>query len=181
MIDKLATSIQTFTGKMFCPLDPDVDSIDIEDIANGLSMQVRFAGQCKEFYSVAQHSVLVSRQCPPEAALWGLLHDASEAYIADICRPIKPHLVNYYNIEARLMAAICTKFDLPPEMPPGVKQADNLLLYYEAHNFMSPLAAHWSFGDDLVGLEVPRIFAWGHKKARKRFYERFEELTKCRK
>ena len=81
--------IQTFTGRAFYVLDPRPEDVDIEDIAHALSMQCRFAGHCREFYSVAQHSVTASWLVPPEDALWGLLHDAAEAYVVDLPRPIK--------------------------------------------------------------------------------------------
>ena len=79
----------TYTGKEFYPLDPNPADIDIKDIAHALSNCCRFAGHIKSFYSVAQHSVIVSELCEPENALAGLLHDASEAYLSDIARPVK--------------------------------------------------------------------------------------------
>src|ERR1017187_10636100 len=77
-------SITTFSGIHFWPLLPNPADIRIEDIAHALSNQCRFAGHAREFYSVAEHSVRVSQLCPPEDALWGLLHDASEAYLTDV-------------------------------------------------------------------------------------------------
>src|ERR1051326_5760594 len=79
----------THTGKQFWPLDARVDEIDIEDIAHGLSHICRFGGHCRHFYSVAQHSVLVSRAVPLQLRMAGLLHDATEAYIGDMVRPLK--------------------------------------------------------------------------------------------
>src|SRR5690242_11754504 len=81
--------MQTYTGRRFWPLDPRVDDIDIGDIAHHLSLVCRFAGACREFYSVAQHCVGVSYVCDPKDALWGLLHDAAEAYVGDMVRPLK--------------------------------------------------------------------------------------------
>ncbi|MEM9149127.1 MAG: hypothetical protein AAGB19_01555 [Cyanobacteria bacterium P01_F01_bin.3] len=79
--------IQTFTGKAFWPLEPDPELICIEDIAWALAHQSRYSGHCDRFYSVAEHSLWVSGQCSPEHKLWGLLHDASEAYLSDVVRP----------------------------------------------------------------------------------------------
>jgi uncharacterized protein len=81
--------IQTYTGKQFWPLSPLPEDIVIEDIAHALSMQCRFGGHVRTFYSVAQHSVHVSLLVEPQYALWGLLHDAAEAYLVDLPRPIK--------------------------------------------------------------------------------------------
>src|ERR1700722_9509595 len=85
--------ITTYTGKIFRPLHPDAVDICIEDIAHALSMQCRFTGHSREFYSVGDHCLWVSDVAAelgrPEDALWGLLHDASEAYLHDIASPIK--------------------------------------------------------------------------------------------
>ena len=82
--------VQTVTGKAFYPLKPDPSLISIEDIAWALSMQCRFAGHVLHFYSVAEHCVYISNSVPMEDALWGLLHDATEAYLTDVPRPLKP-------------------------------------------------------------------------------------------
>src|SRR4051812_43149736 len=79
--------IITHTGKWFNVLDPNPDEVDIEDIAHALALQCRFTGHTDEFYSVAQHSVLVANHCPSEYGIYGLLHDGSEAYLSDIARP----------------------------------------------------------------------------------------------
>src|SRR4051794_32940266 len=83
--------IITSTGKWFDVFNPNPADVDIEDIVHALSMQCRFTGHTKEFYSVAQHSVLVSLTCPSVDALYGLVHDGSEAYLSDIARPVKKH------------------------------------------------------------------------------------------
>jgi len=81
--------IQTLSGKKFSYQFATADDIDIEDIANALSNICRFAGHLPEFYSVAQHSVLVSQIVPPEFAFEALMHDAAEAYCQDIPAPLK--------------------------------------------------------------------------------------------
>ena len=76
--------IQTYTGRQFWPLDPRIEDIDIHDIAHALSHQCRYSGHCLRFYSVAEHSVLLSHHVAGEHMLWALLHDAWEAYLAAI-------------------------------------------------------------------------------------------------
>jgi hypothetical protein len=131
--------MQTFTGIQFWPLDPRVEEICIEDIAHSLANQCRFAGHVREFYSVAQHSVLVARLVPQEFKLWALLHDASEAYLVDLPRPVKRHSrmgEEYREIESRVMLAVCERFGLPPLMPACVHAADDVLLMTEKRDLM---------------------------------------------
>jgi hypothetical protein len=90
--------IQTFTGKQFWPLDPRPDEVYIEDIAHALGNICRFNGHCLRFYSVAEHCFHVSHKVVPGLALMGLLHDAAEAYVCDVVRPVKPYLKEYKKI-----------------------------------------------------------------------------------
>lgn len=130
--------IETFTGKKFYPFDPRPEDVCIKDIAHALSMLCRFGGHCKQFYSVAQHSVILSRNVSPESRLRGLLDDASEAYIVDVPRPIKkdPSFAVYRQVESTIMKAICNKFGLPPDAPEEVSIADKRMLTTEHHQFM---------------------------------------------
>lgn len=98
--------IQTATGGQFWPMDPQPDEIDINDIAHALAMLCRFGGHCLRFYSVAEHSVLLSHAVPPEHALWALLHDATEGYLVDMPRPIKAFLPGYKEAEAGIVRAV---------------------------------------------------------------------------
>ena len=107
---ELSPWIETFTGKEFYFLDPTPDSIDIRDIAHSLAFTCRYTGHSRRFYSVAEHSVLVSYLAVDPLA--GLLHDASEAYITDIASPIKPHLANYKELEDKIMDKIKNKLNL---------------------------------------------------------------------
>lgn len=133
-----SSDIQVANGNVINPLDPDPEQINIFDIAHALSNQCRFSGHTRRFYSVAQHCVLVSRTVPEKDKLWGLLHDASEAYLVDIPSPLKNDLFGeqYREVEGRLMGAICEKFGLDPEMPPSVKVADNSLLGTEVRDLL---------------------------------------------
>jgi hypothetical protein len=140
--------ITTYTGKKFFPLNPNYLDIDIRDVAHALSNICRFSGHCPEFYSVAQHSVYVSQLVPLSSALWGLLHDASEAYLHDIARPVKhqPEFGIYRELEHKLMGAIIKRFLLPAIEPPVVTEADSLLLRAEAKSFKM-LSCEWKHYD----------------------------------
>jgi len=129
-----ATAIQTFTGIFFDPFAPDPDKIRIEDIAHALAMQCRFSGHVRKRWSVAQHSLMVSDLCPAKLRFKGLLHDAAEAYIVDLPRPIKHAngFERYRDIEKDVEACIALRFDLDMGMEPDVKRADNLCLWAEA-------------------------------------------------
>lgn len=116
--------IATHTGRKMWPLDPHPDDIHIADIAHALSQLCRYTGHTKNFYSVGEHSVLVSQHCPSGFELEGLLHDAAEAYFADVARPVKRHLANLQEIDDRIHQAVCQKFNLPWPMSPEVKDID---------------------------------------------------------
>src|SRR5690349_19702773 len=105
--------MQTFTGRRFYPLDPKVEDIDPTDIAHALSLICRYGGHVTRFYSVAEHCVLLSHAVSPENALWALLHDATEAYVGDMVRPLKQHMPAYRDVEDRLMLVIADRFGLP--------------------------------------------------------------------
>lgn len=172
------TGIQTYTGKCFYPLDPRPEEIDILDIAHALSLQCRFGGHCKTHYSIAQHSTLVSFYSGKHA-LWGLLHDASEAFIADLCKPVKIQLEmeSYRRAEKRLMKAVCDKFNLPYQQPEDVTKADVLLLAAEARDLMSPLVpGYWRIDLDSANKMVGTIQPLSPEAAEKQFLDRFYEL-----
>ena len=136
--------ITTYTGQDFTPLAPDAKLIHIEDIAHALSLMCRANGHFVCFYSVAQHSI----NCANEAKARGLsakvqlaclLHDASEAYLSDITRPVKQHLPQYREIENHLQAMIYDKFlgsHLSDEEAICIKQIDNDILICEFNALM---------------------------------------------
>lgn len=168
--------MQTYTGRMFWPMDPRPEEVNIADIAHALSMQCRYAGHCLRFYSVAEHCVLLSQAVAPEHALWALLHDASEAYLVDVPRPVKPFLAGYREAEARVMAVIAGNFGLSAEMPDEVKDADNRILEDERRQNMSDPPAEWRVGPPLgVTLQF-----WTPEVARRRFLEAYWLATAAR-
>lgn len=167
--------IQTFTGRKFYPLDPDWQRIDIHDIAHALSNLCRYGGHVEQFYSVAQHSVFVSRVCAPEDALWGLLHDASEAYLVDLPRPIKRQMPTYREAEERLQFAIGRTFNLPLTIPASVMRADNVLLVTEQRDLMKVPPEPWT--DYKVSPLEGRIEPLSPADAKRLFLKRFDELV----
>ncbi len=134
---------QTYTGKKFYPLEPNPEDVDIIDIAWALSNQCRFTGHSNRFYSIAEHSIYVARYCSPENKLWGLLHDASEAYISDISSPLKMFLPDYRNIEHNLMVVICDRFGLDWKIPEQVKKIDMKMLATEQGKLMGTPPEEW--------------------------------------
>lgn len=169
--------MQTYTGRQFWPIDPLAEEIDIADIAHALSMACRYAGHCLRFYSVAEHSVHVARSLPPELRLWGLLHDASEAYLVDVPRPLKPSLPGYYELEQRVMDAIAEKFWLHTNtMPAEVKAADNRILVDERQQNMAPTHHRWAGVDDLRPLGVTLEY-WHPPRAEAEFIAAFHAYS----
>lgn len=172
---------RTWLGRRVHPMAPAPEEIEIGDIAHSLSQMCRFLGHTEVFYSVAQHSVHVSERVPREDALWGLLHDASEAYLCDLPSPIKlDRDMSMYRIaEDRLMLAVCRKFGLPRVMPRSVRVADKLMLATEFRDVTTVTDPEWIETEcgckPLVG---STIVPWPPAVAESRFLERFEELTK---
>ena len=135
--------IQTYSGGTINFADPDESVFAIEDIAHGLSNTSRYSGQCKRHYSVATHSVIVAMFLPDELKFEGLLHDSTEAFMADIPTPLKILLPDYLGIERRLDATIRRQFGLPAEMSPEVKRVDHLVLAIEKPILMGQSVIHW--------------------------------------
>lgn len=175
MTDRGGAWINVFSGNYFYPLEPLPEEIHIEDIAHALSLVRRFNGHTRVGYSVGQHSLLASQIVPPQDALWGLLHDASEAYISDVSRPVKPHIVNYREIEDRLMRCVAERFDLPWPMPPSIKWADDVLVCTERRDLMNP-GPNWGPWCDGVELLQERIIPMQEATVEYLFLHRFEEL-----
>jgi len=128
--------MRTFTGKSIDPIDPHPEDFDILDVARGLSHCCRFAGQLDRFYSVAQHSCLVTRLVPQPFRLAALLHDASEAYLGDLTSGVKHHrlLDGYCTVERRVQSAIHARFlGEPPSLGAiqSIKDADTLAAIFE--------------------------------------------------
>lgn len=182
-MDPLKAWIITFTGKKFYHLAPTPAMVDIKDIAHALSMLCRWTGHTRYHYSVAQHSWYCSYLVPKEFALEALLHDASEAYLGDMNRPLK-HFTQagpaYLKIEERVERAIFAKFGVSFPLPEEVKVADTQILYAEKAQLMHVTEATKyeakKWGRDETEADV-KIQRWTPRRAEKMFLKRFAELT----
>lgn len=140
----MSDCMNTYTGMVFDPMHMTPEHIRAEDIAHALSLLCRGGGHIRYFYSVGQHSMNCAREAAARrysgrVVLACLLHDASEAYISDIIRPVKKHLANYLEIESMMMDAILTHFgigDLSEEERGNVRQVDDEMLLHELHELM---------------------------------------------
>ncbi len=168
--------ILTASGKYFNFVDTEANEINVLDIAHALSHVCRFAGHVREFYSVAQHSYFCSFLVPPEDALQALFHDATEAYIGDVTRPLKALLPDYRRIEERLHNDIFTKLGLSPDLPRSVKHADLILLATEQRDLMPSHSDEWLI---LAGISpMPEtIIPWSPAVAKTKFVERYYKLS----
>jgi hypothetical protein len=169
--------IATHCGVEFSPLNPDPSTVLIEDIAHALANSCRFTGHVDRFYSVAQHSVHVSELVEskdPELAFTALLHDASEAYLSDISRPIKmqPEFGDVYKkFEHRLEVAIAERFGLVFPYPDIIKWADNVMLRSEQRDLMPNLLRF--AGDEYLPFTIQ---PWSPVVAKAHFMDRFDLL-----
>jgi hypothetical protein len=168
--------MQLHSGKRFYPLDPRAEDIDPEDIAHALSLLCRFGGHIDRFYSVAEHCVLMSRAVSPENALAALLHDATEAYVVDVPRPVKRYLPDYQRIEDSVWVAIARRFGLRRELPLEVHQADTRILLNEKMTLMPNAEAKWPGMEDMIPLNV-RVWGWDPERAELEYLDRLTELT----
>ena len=182
--------MQVFSGRQFWPLDPRAEEIDLRDIAHALARQCRYAGHIRDpydIYSVAEHSVRVgwymsSLTSSPHIVLAAYLHDAAEAYLVDLPRPIKNASTMgamYQTIEDRLQEVIAERFGLPEGAfnDPDIHLVDNILCATEKRDIMGPAPAEWAPLPPPMGTV---IVPWSVKKAEERFYkEVLDWMARC--
>jgi len=169
------------SGRRFWPFDPRPEDVDIGDIAHALSHVCRYGGHTRRFYSVAEHSINVAMALPPELRLAGLLHDAAEAYLGDIPRPIKrgKALRRWREAEERLERVIAERFWLNWPMPAGVKAVDDRIILDEWAALMPATALDIGVSGKPLGIRIPSANAAGDPEyQRARFLSLFEELTR---
>jgi len=182
--DKEKAYIATFTGKKFFLLEPRIEDIDIVDIAHALAHQCRWTGHCRFHYSVAQHCYYCSFIGPENEAFDRLMHDAAEAYIGDLNRPLKHYTeagVAYRRQETIVQNAIAERFGFSKIEPSSVKIADNAMLYAEkkqivGYTFEEPQEEIHQYNFD-TGIAIEQ---WSPKYAEEMFLKRFTELYKGR-
>ncbi|MDL2284483.1 metal-dependent phosphohydrolase [Oxalobacter sp. OttesenSCG-928-P03] len=169
------SEILTCSGDYFSFINPEAYHFEIETIAHALSQLCRFTGHTSAFYSVAQHSVLVSGLVPREMQLAGLLHDATEAFVGDMTKPLKDMFPEFRRIEKNIERAICRQYGIPCPLPHEIKQADLILLATEKRDLMPHVNDQWNY---LEGVEAmkEKITPWSPALAKERFLERFYEL-----
>lgn len=168
--------IQTFSGQMFWPMDPRPEEIFTHDIAHALSLICRYAGHCREFYSVAQHSVIGTHLVPRHLALDFLFHDGSEAYISDLPKPVKVHIPEYQEIEKTIEKCIGERYNLKYPHPKEIKDMDWTLLATEARDLMEIPRMAWFIPEGIRALDYV-IKPWKPSKAESLFHRHFEVLT----
>lgn len=180
------SNMTTFTGRYVNPWKMEPKDVDIRDIAHGLSNICRFSGQCKVFYSVAQHSTLCGWAVMKETgdrklALIALLHDAPEAYASDLVRCVKARLPDYKDLEYGIWVAVIRRFKLEPlislledgegvnELPEPVKVADMRMLVTERKYLISEKSAVWDLQKTYEPYPISKIHSEHPGLAKKNF------------
>lgn len=187
MSQRVGDWIQTYSGRQFWPLDPRADEIHLIDIAAGLANDCRFGGHCRAFYSVAEHSVWMTRylksfwRVSPHILLAALLHDASEGLgLRDIPRPIKQSIPGYKAIEAGVMRVVADKYGFDWPLDPIVKRADERIGVTERDQIMAPPPAPWDDGVhasfDLVTPLPITLACWAPDRAMREFLDEAASL-----
>ena len=173
------TWLQTFSGKKVSVLNPQIDTIDIDDISNAISKLCRFNGHCSEFYSVAQHCVLGTQfamdHFDEDTAREFLIHDATEEYVGDMIRPLKIHNPVFETIENRFWSAISRRINVPIEMTPDCKYIDDVMVTWEKRDLL-PNSEPWPRLPDITHFNLPKLSSWSINKSRGLFKEYFERL-----
>lgn len=167
-------TIMLRSGAWFDFRAPGSSDFTIEDIAHGLANICRYSGQCSSFYSVAEHSILVS-ETAKGFEFEALLHDAAEAFLGDITRPLKQLLPEFKRIEADVERAILDRFGVTEPIPSQVKQADLRVLAAEQMQIMPEGTAGWVRGQKVKPAPIV-VRHLPPKEAKRLFLERFEAL-----
>jgi len=158
------TFLKTYTGKKVSILNPSEDDISLYDISHALSMQCRYNGHCSSFYSVAEHTVLGTSfmikhdSSPAQIKAW-LLHDATEAYVGDLIRPVKAHLQGFKDIEEVFATVINRKYgvELSDDILETIHYVDNVMVAWEKRDLMKGSKETWGGLPDISMYSLPVI------------------------
>ena len=179
---KMEPWIELITGGRFYYNDP---AWDIGAIAHSLSMVCRFTGHCRKFYSVAEHSILVSRIMEDQGLgdpMEGLLHDGVESVLADVARPAKNLLKDYKALDKALDGSLRKSFGLPETMSDGCARADAIALLIEARELMPNKGENFTGMSDEIVLAAKKatymIAGWTPENARERFMTRMHDIRR---
>lgn len=172
-----ATAVMlTYSGRTVDLERPDFTRFEIEDVARPLAYQCRFVGNTQSFYSVAQHSVLASRLCPPGYEYDALMHDSEEAFTGDWPTPWKAR-IGREAIKAAiapLKTALAKRFRFSHPEPKAVKIADQRALATELRDLCAPHRVNWH---DLPPPAPETIVPLGPEEAMADFLRRYRELA----
>lgn len=167
--------METQSGARFWPTDPRPEDVHVDDIAHALSHICRYGGHVDQFYSVAEHCVLMSYAVAPENALHALLHDATEAYVGDMIRPLKHQMPDYRQAEDRVWEAIAARFAIDPAIPDEVHEVDTRILLDERAALKTRSRHAWGIDAHFLPLGVP-IQAWSPWQAKTKYLSRLGDL-----
>ncbi|AWL12785.1 uncharacterized protein HMF8227_02333 [Saliniradius amylolyticus] len=170
------SNYQTYSGDYLDLSGPDVSALTVNDIAHSLSNQCRFNGHCQAFYSVAQHSVLVSQIVPRELQYDALFHDAAEAVTGDMTHPIKRMLLDFQALEDEVEEALFAQLGVTTPLDPAIKQADLILLATERRDLMAEQTLPWAMLEGVEPLSEV-ISPWTPEQAKQRFQARYNQLV----
>lgn len=177
MAEQTPSCITTISGRFFDILKPEEYDFDIDEIATSLANLCRYTGHVNRFYSVAEHSVCVSRLVPDSHALCGLLHDASEAYLGDVSSPLKKLLPEYKAIEERVEAAIARHFAIPFPYPEEVHKADKRMYWNERKSVADNGIKDELWHQELGAARKVNAVGMAPHMAKRMFLARYRELT----
>lgn len=153
--------IETYSGLQFDFLNPTFDSICIVDIAHHLSNTCRFSGATSQFYSVAQHSIIMANMAKKhrlddKTILQCLLHDAAETYMGDLSTPLKGMFPMFKAIENGILKLIFEKYHVPYPLFPICKQFDTIMLVTERLHLMPDTKNDWGVDEQPIkSIKIP--------------------------
>lgn len=176
----VGNTIRLRSGRYFDLANPRAEDVDITDIAGALSKTCRFGGQVESFFSVAEHCVNCARQCDLDGrtiavSFAALLHDATEAYVGDMVRPLKIMIPLFKEVELRIEKAIGERFNVDfDEHHAIIKEVDNAMVIAERKQLFTRDSVKWN-GEDECRVLYPKINCYGPEEAERRYLELFEE------